>query len=108
MIALIPPANSLIINYWQGNKMKDSSCVEGYKNYIKGKYFGILRDCEKKKDYSNLLDSLMVDLIGAAEEYDSIQLVNLYQKTASLKYLNYKYFRETIMDCMHLVDVVFN
>ena len=87
--------------------MRESSCNEGYKNYIKGKYFGILRDYEKQRDFSNLLDSLMIDLIGAREEYDSIQLINLFQKTASLKYLNYKYNRETIMDCMKLVDSVF-
>lgn len=87
--------------------MKNSECNEGYKNYLKGKYFGILKDYEKKKDFSALLDSLMIDLMGAQEEHDSIQLVNLYQKTASLKYLNYKYFRATIMDCMKLIDLVF-
>ena len=42
------------------------------------------------------------------EEYDSINLNKLYSKTASLKYLKYKYLRETILkDCMPLVESVF-
>lgn len=89
-------------------KMKDSVCREGYCDYIKGKYFGILRDCEKKKDYEALVDSLLIELLGAIEEYDSINLNKLYTKTASLKYLKYKYLRDTILkDCMPLVDSVF-
>ena len=87
--------------------MKNSQCVDGYVNYLKGKYFGILNDYEKNKDFDKLLESLLIDLIAAKEQYDSIQLNNLFAKTASLKYLKYKYFRNTIMECMKLVEVVF-
>ena len=87
--------------------MKNSQCVDGYVNYLKGKYFGILNDYEKNKDFDKLLESLLIDLIGAKEQYDSIHLNNLCAKTASLKYLKYKYFRNTIMECMKLVEVVF-
>lgn len=38
-------------------KMNSSVCHEAYCDYIKGKYFGILRDCEKKKDYEPLIES---------------------------------------------------
>lgn len=89
-------------------KMNNSVCHEAYCDYIKGKYFGILRDCERKKDYEPLIESLLVELLGAVEEYDSINLNKLYSKTASLKYLKYKYLRETILkDCMPLVESVF-
>lgn len=87
--------------------MRNSQCMEGYREYLKGKYFGILNDYEKNKDFDKLLDSLLRDLIGAQEQYDSIHLVNLFAKTASLRYLKYKYFRSTIMECMKLVEVVF-
>ena len=54
------------------------------------------------------MKSLLVELLGAVEEYDSINLNKLYSKTASLKYLKYKYLRETILkDCMPLVESVF-
>ena len=72
--------------------MKNSQCVYGYVNYLKGKYFGILNDYEKNKDFDKLLESLLIDLIGAKEQYDSIHLNNLFANTASLKYLKYKYF----------------
>lgn len=88
--------------------MQGSVCGEGYRNQIKGMYFGILNDCEKKKDYEPLLDTLLIELLGAVEEYDSINLNRLYRKTASLRYLKYKYLRITILkDCMPLVDAIF-
>lgn len=88
--------------------LKNSVCREGYCNYIKGKYFGILKDCEKKKDYESLIESLLIDLLGATKEFDSINLNKLYSKTASLKYLKYKYLREVILnECMPLVDSIF-
>lgn len=89
-------------------EIKNSVCKEAYCDYIKGKYFGILRDCEKKKDYEPLIESLLIELLGAVKEYDSINLNKLYSKTVSLKYLKYKYLRETILkDCMPLVDSIF-
>lgn len=89
-------------------KMNNSVCREAYCNYIKGKYFGILKDCEKKKDYESLIDSLLIELLGIVEEFDSINLNRLYSKTISLKYLKYKYLRETILkECMPLVDSIF-
>lgn len=88
--------------------MKKSQCNQGYANYLKGKLYGILQDCEKGKNYDGLLESLQSDLIGALEEYDSIQMVNLFHKISSLKFLKYKYFRKTVMDCMKLIDIIFS
>lgn len=83
-------------------------CKDGYCGYIKGKYFGILKDCEKKTDYEPLIESLLIELLNVVEDYDSINFCRLYSKTASLKYLKYKYLRETILkDCMPLVESIF-
>ena len=88
--------------------MKKSQCREGYANYLKGKLYGILSDCEKGKEYDKLLESLEADLIGALDEYDCIQMNTLFTKVSSLKFLKYKYFRKNIMDCMKLVDIIFS
>lgn len=85
-----------------------SNCKEGYANYLKGKYFGMLKDFEKGKDFDYLLDSLLIELSGLSKDYNCIFLNKLYYKTASLRYLKYKYFRQTIInDCMPLVDSIF-
>lgn len=91
----------------QGRTLNESICREGYANYLVGKYFGILKDREKHKPYDKLLDSLVLDLIGAVEEYDCINLHKLFYKTLSLKYLTYPIFRENIMECIQLVKGIF-
>lgn len=79
-----------------------------YCEYLKGKYFGILGDCEKKRDYEPLIESLLVELLSLIEDFNSDNLYKLYAKTASLKFLRYKYLRKTILkDCMPLVEKIF-
>lgn len=89
-------------------KNLNSKCGEGYTNYLKGLYFGILQDCEKKKNYDGLIDAAMVELIGLSEEHDCINLNKLFIKTASLKYVRYSYLRDIIINsCMPLIDSLF-
>ena len=88
--------------------LENSACGDGYSNYLTGKYFGILKDREKGKDYDKLLNSLVTDLMGAVEEYDCINLHRLFYKTLSLKYLAYPLFREDIMECIQLVKGIFS
>ena len=97
----------LIMGNLQVKGLKNTVCQDGYSNYLVGKYFGILNDREKKKNYDKLLDSIIEDLIGAVENFDCINLNKLYYKTLSLKYLSYPYFRETIMECIRLVKTIF-
>ena len=87
--------------------MRNTKTLPEYREYLKGKYYGILRDYEKGWDYEKLLDSLLIELTDAFQDFDSQLLNSLYSKTCALKYLKYKYFRETIMSCMKLVDKVF-
>lgn len=87
--------------------MRKTNTLPEYREYLKGKYYGILRDCEKGWNYDKLLDSLLIELIGNFEDFDCELLNSLYSKTCALKYLKYKYFREDIMSCMKLVDKIF-
>lgn len=85
-----------------------TSSSEGYRNYLKGMYFGILKDYEKGKDFNTLLDSLLIELQGIAEIHDGIYLNQLFYNTAALRYLKYKFFRDTVLHkCMPLVDAIF-
>ena len=87
--------------------MRDTKTLPEYREYLKGKYYGILRDCEKGWNYDKLLDSLLIELIGNFKDFDCELLNSLYARTCALKYLKYKYFREDIMSCMKLVDKIF-
>lgn len=89
-------------------ELNGSICKEAYSNYLVGKYFGILKDREKNKNYDKLLESLIADLLGAVRDYDCINLNRLYYKTLSLKYLAYPFFREDIMECIKLVKTIFS
>ena len=48
--------------------MKNSQCVDGYVNYLKGKYFGILNDYEKNKDFDKLLESGIFTFVKEPED----------------------------------------
>ena len=80
---------------------RQSKATAEYREYLKGKYYGMLRDYEK------LLNQLETELLGAFNEFDGELINSLYSKTCSLRFLRYKYFRENVMLCMKLVDKVF-
>ena len=67
---------------------------EGYKNKLKNKYFGLLKEREKGGEGEKFLDTILIELTGFGEED---------YKTSSLKYLRYEYFRKTIFECMKLI-----
>ena len=69
--------------------MRNTKTLPEYREYLKGKYYGILRDYEKGWDYEKLLDSLLIELTGAFQDFDSQLLNSLYSKTCALKYLKY-------------------
>ncbi len=77
---------------------------EAYNNKLKNKLYGLLCEYEKDRDWEGLLDSIFIELMGFPEEDKTIGYYMLLHKVASLKYLNYKYFRKTIFDAMSLID----
>ena len=81
---------------------------EGYKEKLKGKLFGLLREREKNGEWEKYLDSIMIEIIGAQEEIECINYYMLKAKIASLRYLSYKYFRKNVFECMNLIDNVYS
>ena len=69
---------------------------EAYTNKLKNKLFGLLCEFEKDREWEKFLDSILIELMGFEEEEKTISY--------SLRYLNYKYFRTTIFDCMGLLE----
>lgn len=76
---------------------------EGYYNKLKNKLFGLLCEYEKNREWEKFLDSILIEINGVEEEKRTINYYVLYYKISSLRYLNYKYFRATIFDCMDLL-----
>lgn len=76
---------------------------EGYNNKLKNKLFGLLCEFEKDREWEKFLDAILVELYGFPEERRTINFYTLYFKVSSLRYLNYKYFRSTIFDCMNIL-----
>ena len=76
---------------------------EGYINKLKGKYFGLLCEREKNREWENFLDSILIELYGFSEEDRTINWIELVNKTNTLRFLNYDYFRKTIFECMNLI-----
>ena len=76
---------------------------EGYCNKLKNKLFGLLCEYEKNREWEKFLDSILIEINGVEEEKRTINYYILFYKLSSLRYLNYKYFRTTIFDCMDLL-----
>ena len=77
---------------------------EGYANKLKNKFFGLLCEFEKNREWEKFLDSIIIELMGVPEEDRTINYYILMYKLSTLRYLRYEYFRSTIFDCMTLVS----
>lgn len=82
----------------------DNEFFNGYKNKLKDRLFGSVL-CEREKDgeWEKALDSIIVELMGLEDEYESINYKTLMLKLHSLRFLSFPYFRKTIFECMNLV-----
>jgi hypothetical protein len=76
---------------------------EGYKNKLKNKYFGLLREREKNGEWEKFLDTILIELMGFNDNNKTINYERLINKTQSLRYLRYEYFRKTVFECMNLI-----
>lgn len=77
--------------------------AEGYINKLKSKLFGLLCEFEKNGEWEKFLDSIITELLGFPEDLRTINYYILLAKISSLRYLRYKYFRNTIFSCMTLL-----
>lgn len=81
----------------------DKNMKEAYNNKLKNKLFGLLCEYEKGREWEKFLDSILIELNGFSMEARTLNYYILFHKLSTLKYLNYKYFRSTIFDCMTLL-----
>lgn len=77
---------------------------EGYRNKLKNKLYSCLCDREADKEWEACLDSILIELLGWAEEDKGINYLVIWYKLSSCRYLSYKYFRKTIFDVMTLLS----
>lgn len=77
--------------------------MEGYFNKLKSRLYGLLCEKEKEGAWEKFLDTILVELMGFAENSRTINYWTLIGKLSSLRFLNYTYFRKTVFECMNLV-----
>jgi hypothetical protein len=76
----------------------------GYKELMKKKLYGLLREREKNGEWEKFLDTVLVELMGYPEDKRTTNYYFLYYKLNTCKYLSFKYYRKTIFECMNLFD----
>lgn len=86
------------------NYIEDNISLEAYRDKMKNKLYGLLREREKDGEWEKFLDTILIELLGYSERNKTIDYYTLYAKLASCKYLSFKYYRKTIFECMNLFD----
>jgi len=75
-----------------------------YKEKMKNKLYGLLREREKNGEWETFLESILIELLGYSDKQKTLDYYILFYKLSSCKYLSYKYYRKTIFECMNLFD----
>ncbi len=84
--------------------MEEDHSKTEYKEKMKKKLYGLLREREKNGEWEKFLDAILIELLGFNEEAKTINYYSLSHKLASCRMLSFKYFRKTIFDCMSLFE----
>ena len=79
---------------------------ESYKEKMKNKLFGLLRERERGGEWEKYLDIILIELAGYNESSKTIEYYTLFYKLSMLRFLSFKYYRKTIFECMNLFDRV--
>ena len=77
---------------------------EAYRDKMKKKLYGLLREREKDGEWEKYLDTILIELLGYSDSSKTIDYYTLYTKLSACRYLAYKYYRKTIFECMNLFD----
>lgn len=77
---------------------------EAYRDKMKKKLYGLLREREKDGEWEKYLDTILIELIGYSDSSKTIDYYTLFTKLSACRYLTYKYYRKTIFECMNLFD----
>lgn len=86
------------------NLQEKTDTLEGYKNKVKNRLYGLLCEREKNGQWEEFLDTIVCELLGLREQLESINYWVLLGKVQSLRFLSYTYFRRTIFECMNLIS----
>ena len=79
---------------------------ESYKEKMKNKLFGLLRERERGGEWEKYLDTILIELAGYNESSKTIEYYTLFYKLNMLRFLSFQYYRKTIFECMNLFDRV--
>ena len=77
---------------------------EAYRDKMKKKLYGLLREREKAGEWEKYLDTILIELTGYSDSSKTINYYTLYSKLSACRFLSYKYYRKTIFECMNLFD----
>lgn len=75
-----------------------------YLKRLRNKLYGVLCEREKNGEWRKFLDSIIIELMGANEELKSVNYYVLLYKLNSCRFLEYEYFRTTVLECMGIFD----
>jgi len=84
--------------------IEENNSLEAYRDKMKNKLYGLLREREKDGEWEKFLDTILIELLGYSEKNKTIDYYTLYAKLSSCRYLAFKYYRKTIFECMNLFD----
>jgi hypothetical protein len=75
-----------------------------YTKRLRNKLYGVLCEREKGREWEKFLDSIIIELQGVDEEQKTLNYYVLMYKLNSCRFLDYKYFRTTVLECLGLFD----
>ena len=75
-----------------------------YLKRLRNRLYGALCEREKGGEWEKFLDSIIVELLGVEEEQKSVYYYVLLYKLNACRFLEYKYFRSTVLECMGIFD----
>lgn len=75
-----------------------------YIKRLRNKLYGVLCEKEKGGEWRKFLDSIIIELMGVEDSKKSVNYYVLIYKLNSCRFLEYEYFRITVLECMNLFD----
>lgn len=95
---------SFLIEIWQVIAM--TKIPDEFKKRLRNRLYGVLCEREKNREWKKFLDSVIIELMGAVtnEEDKTLGYYVLLAKLNSCRFLEYEYFRTTILECMGMFD----
>lgn len=84
--------------------MMAKSWNKDYLKRLRNRLYGVLCEREKGGEWEKFLDGIIIELLGVEEDRKNVYYYALMHKLSSCRFLEYKYFRNTILECMGIFD----